>query len=106
MKYTLTVSEPWDFSGPDSENRISGKVLRRIDGESLLFESDSSISIRGISSKYWILSTRYEKQCFENEPYNGTVNGGILVGLPPESEGAAKIKQSAVFAVIGSLKPI
>lgn len=104
MTYTLTVSEPWDFSGPRGDNRLSGKILRRIDAENILFESAEAVALKGVQSRYWVLSTRYERQSFEAEPYSGTVNGGILASLPAESDDAAKIKKSAVFAVIGSLK--
>jgi hypothetical protein len=66
---------------------------------------DLRLTLAKIRGRYWILPTRYERQEFESEPYNGTVNGGILASLPAESDDAEMIKKSAIFAVIGSLKP-
>jgi hypothetical protein len=74
----LTISEPWDFEGPHGGNELSGRILKRIDSKTLLFRADEEVALSGLISRYWLLSTRYETQSFEAEPYQGTVNGALL----------------------------
>ncbi len=101
----LIVSEPWDFESPQGGNELHGKVLKRLDSKTLIFETEENISFKGLSSRYWFLSTRYEKQSFESEPYQGTVNGSLLPALPQEGDSLASIRKSATFVIIGSLHP-
>jgi len=104
-KYKLIVSEPWDFESQQGDNQLTGHIIRQIDLENLLFEAEDQTTFSGVTSQYWVFSTRYEKQHFEAEPYEGTVTGGLLADLPSESDDASEIKKHAVFAVIGSLQP-
>jgi len=104
-RYKLIVSEPWNFESRQGDNQLNGHILKQIDSENLLFEANEQITLGSITSQYWVLSTRYENQCFETEPYRGTVNGGLLSDLPAESDDVLEIKKYAVFAIIGSLQP-
>jgi hypothetical protein len=69
MRYRFSVGEPWNFSGPQGDNSISGAVLRKFDAENLLFECDEEVSLKGTSGRYWLLTTRYVGQSFDDEPY-------------------------------------
>jgi len=100
----LTVSEPWDFEAPQGGNELLGQVLMRLDAKTLIFEAKDNIIFKGLSSRYWLLSSRYEKQSFESEPYQGTVNGALLPALPTEGDSLTTIRESAIFAIIGSLQ--
>lgn len=104
--YTLIVSEPWDFKSQRGDNHLNGKIVRQVDSENLLFVADEPFASGGITSLYWILSSRYEKQQFAERPYRGTINGGLIASLPSEFETAVDIKKQAVFAVIGSIQPV
>ena len=100
----LTVSEPWDFEAPQGGNELLGQVLRQIDAKTLIFEAEDIMTLKGLSSRYWLLSTRYEKQSFESEAYQGTVNGALLPALPAEGDSLTSIRESSIFAIIGSLQ--
>jgi hypothetical protein len=100
----LTVSEPWDFVGPNGGNELPGIILKRLDQKTLLFKTDNEVTLKGSTSRYWLLSSRYENQFFNEEPYQGTVNGALLPSLPSEYDSLSKLRQSSVFAVIGSLQ--
>lgn len=99
----LTVSEPWDFKNKDNVNVLYGRILRKIDAENLLFESNEIVSLGGASSNILILSTRYEDDRFEEKPYQGTVNGGLVSSDYYASMSAEEIKSKAIFVLIGSL---
>ena len=105
-KYRLTISEPWDFDSQRGDNEIHGIVVRQVDSENLLFVADEQVTFKGTTSPYWILSTRYENQHFGEQPYRGTVNGGLISNFPSETEDALQLKGKAVFAIIGSIEPI
>jgi hypothetical protein len=100
----LTISEPWNFEAPNGGNELSGRILRRLDSQTLLFMTEDEMTFDGVTSRYWLLSARYEKQSFDNEPYQGTVNGALLPDLPSESDSLAKLRQLSIFAIIGSLQ--
>lgn len=99
----IIVSEPWDFDGPNGGNKLDGRILKRFDSKTLLFESIDSVSIGGIAGKYWLLSARYVDQSFDVEPYTGTVNGSLLSVAPAEKEDLSELKRKSVFVIIGSL---
>lgn len=105
MRYRFSVGEPWNFSGPQGDNSISGAVLRKFDAENLLFECDEEVSLKGTSGRYWLLTTRYVGQSFDDEPYTGSVNGALLADPPLESENIREIMERTVFAAIGVLAP-
>ena len=100
----LTVSEPRNFEAPQGGNVLPGQILKRIDPRTLLFKADDEVTFGGLTSRYWLLSTRYEKQFFETEPYQGTVNGALLPAVPSEDDNLPKLVKSSVFAVIGLLQ--
>ncbi|OWU65927.1 MAG: hypothetical protein CBB60_002160 [Armatimonadetes bacterium Cent15-Ar3] len=100
----LIISEPWDFEDIQGSNELSGRILKRLDSKTLLFRTEEEVTLKGLSSRYWLLSARYEKQSFEEEPYQGTVNGALLPELPLEDESLSKLRQSSVFAIIGCLQ--
>ena len=99
----LTVSEPWDFKSSHGDNFVRGKVVRLIDPENLIFESEEPISVAGKTGRVLILSTRYENESFEQEPYSNTVNGGILQDGDYQDGSAKSLKEKASFVLIGSL---
>lgn len=99
----LIVSEPWDFEGPSGGNELNGRILRRLDSKTLLFESDDSVSMKGVAGKYWLLSTRYVDQSFNGEPYTGTVNGSLLSVIPTAEDDLSELIRSSAFMIIGSL---
>lgn len=102
---TLTVSEPWDFEGPRGGNQLNGKVVRWLDSKNVLFEANEELTHKGITSRYWILSTRYVGHTFESmEPHGETVNGGLIPCMPVENEDVREIQKPAIFRIIGSLK--
>lgn len=99
----LIVSEPWDFRGAGGSNELPGCVIKRLDLKTLLFRADDEVSMKGISGKFWLISSRFVEQSFDQEPYAGTVNGFLLKRPPSDGDDLSEIKQNAVFAVIGSL---
>ena len=100
----LRVSEPWDFETLQGGNMLEGRILKRLDSKMLIFEATEATSLKGLTSRYWLLSARYEKQTFEVEPYHGTVNGALLPTLPAEDDNLMTIQKGSVFAIIGSLQ--
>ena len=39
MAYEIIVSEPWDFTNGSNENIITGRIVKQIDKNSIIFES-------------------------------------------------------------------
>jgi hypothetical protein len=101
----LIVSEPWDFDGPSGGNELNGRVLKKFDSKTLLFESDDSVSMNGIAGRYWLLSARYIDQSFDREPYAGTVNGSLLSFIPASEDDLSELKRGSAFLIIGTLRP-
>ncbi len=95
----------WDFEGPKGGNELSGRIVNRLDSKTLVFEADDAVTFGGLTSRYWLLSARYEKQTFEAPPYQGTVNGALLPKLPTEDDSFTKLRESSIFAIIASLQP-
>lgn len=100
----LSISEPWDFEAPQGGNVLEGRILKRLNSKMLIFEATKETCFKGLTSRYWLLSARYEKQTFESEPYQGTVNGAMLPTLPADDDNLTAIQKSSVFAIIGSLQ--
>jgi hypothetical protein len=100
----LSVSDPWDFEAPRGGNVLEGCILKRLDPKTLLFEAVEAVCLRGLTSRYWLLTARYEKQTFNAEPYLGTVNGALLPAVPVEGDSLDFIQKGSVFAIIGSLQ--
>src|SRR5690625_4430821 len=101
---TLTISDPWDFRAPEGNSKLSGQILKRLDSKNLLFRAEDEETLKDLPSRYWLLTTRYEKQSFNEKPYQGTVNGALLPGPPSKYDDLHKLKRSSVFAVIGRLQ--
>lgn len=100
----LVVSEPWNFNGPSGRSELKGRVLRKYDQKTLLFESNDSVSMNGITGRYWLLSVRYADQLFDEKPYTGVVNGSLLSVIPTKEDDLAKLRKSSSFMIIGSLR--
>jgi hypothetical protein len=66
-RYDLIVGEPWDFSGPDGENRVELAYLGRVEGSSeknwdseyLLFQVLHPFEFSGNSVQQIVAAPRY-----------------------------------------------
>ena len=62
--YYISVSEPWDFEGPDGKNIIKGTVLKILNQDCVIFKSSSVIEIDGNIGDTFVLFSRHYNNNF------------------------------------------
>jgi len=56
----IGVGNPWDFTGPDGDNLIIGKLIKIVTPDCAIFQSNHSISVGGVTGNLFFLSSRYQ----------------------------------------------
>lgn len=104
--YKITVSEPWDYDGPNGPNVIYGFILKALSSNCLIFESNSDLEFNGYKGKRLLLKSRYEKEQLKtNDYYFGTVGGALILTddltLPSDI-----LESKSKYVLIGSLEKL
>lgn len=106
-RHRIIVSEPWDFHNSHGHNEIFGEIIKRIDDRNLIMKTDVPININNANSDILILSLRYQGDIFnDNEPFHGTINGGLLLSKNYKNKTALKLQEESTFLIIGELKTV
>ncbi len=104
-KYKITVSEPWNYDGPDGPNIIYGTILRQVDRYSLIFKSDNELKFDGNKGKYLILECRSTDDLLqENLNYYATINGALILNSP--NTPFDSLKNNSKFVLIGRIEKL
>ncbi|MDL5247341.1 hypothetical protein FH581_017405 (plasmid) [Leptospira weilii] len=106
-EYYISVGEPWDFASPDGQNRINGKVLKKISSTCLVFKTNYFLEYEGSKSNILILSPRHYDSDFDDlnkEADLVTINGGLLLNKYSDNLTENELKHTAKFFVIGSIR--
>ena len=108
MKYEIIVSEPWDFTNGSNENTISGRIVKRIDENSIIFKSDDYIELKNHKGKFLFLSPRQKFETFDKGEQDAelSVNCRIMHNNYEESMNLQQIVNNSTFVIIGLLQKI
>jgi hypothetical protein len=104
MAYEIIVSEPWDFTNGSNDNIISGRIVKQIDENSIIFESDSYIEIKNQKGKFLFLSPRRNNENFDMNELS--VNCRIMHNNYEDSMSLQQIVNNSTFVIIGLLQKV
>ena len=104
MAYEIIVSEPWDFTNGSNENIITGRIVKQIDKNSIIFESDSYIELKNQKGKFLFLSPRQKNDIFDMNELS--VNCRIIHNNYEDSMSLQQIVDNSTFVIIGLLQKI
>ena len=103
-KYSITISEPWDFKSSDGKNKING-IISIVNKKILIFKTHEILNFDGVSGNIIILSPRFKDVNFDNlELQKISVNGGLLLDNNIENEN--ELKEKCKFVIIGTLEKV
>ena len=113
-KFSLSVGEPWDFEGPDGQNKVELELLGEVDGpiaenwatSYLLLKVIRPFSFNGEAVECLVAAPRYEGESLRSVFQNG---GTVGVGrvLPGRSihPGQKLLTSDTQYCIIGRLDP-
>jgi hypothetical protein len=102
--YNLVVSEPWDYSGIDGKNKISGVVVRRVGVRCLVFRPFTPVRLQNVSGEVLVLFPRYQEDTFRGDFVGIPANVGILLTNDYNGLNEKQLELNAQFVIIGSLE--
>lgn len=102
--FIISVGEPWDFDGPDGENRIIGKIVSIVDNKCIIFESSHMLDFKGKSGRFLVLFPRCIDGNFNNiRSERIPVDGGLLLSEFKEGLNAEELENNSMYVLIGSV---
>ena len=113
-QFILSVGEPWDFEGPDGQNRILVDVQGVVEGPKeknwapryLLLHVKNPFDMDGETVKLLVASPRYKGDTIEDLQNAGGTVGCARVRPGFELLPAGSFpKESVVYCIIGGLIP-
>ncbi len=102
--YYLSVGEPWNFETPDGQNIVKGEIIKNVDDNCLIFQSNHILQFDNIKGNILVLSPRYKKPDFSSlstEDIN--INGGVLT-TSYENLTSEELFKDSKFVIIGSVR--
>lgn len=105
-KYTFTVSEPWDYTCSNGTNTLHGNIVRVIDDESIIFESNEEVVVEpeNVRGHILLLLARHQgKKLNKSRKYQGTCGAGLVLESNYLTKNAKELEESSVYALIGAL---
>lgn len=102
MKFSLTVSEPWDFKSATGGNSVAADLVKLIDSRRGVFKLKESIRVNGLSGCFLLLSVRFADASFDGFKLPLVVNGSLLVSYDGGLD-CDELIRSSKFVLIGSL---
>jgi len=104
-KYSILVSEPWDFESPDGQNIVRGNILSVKSNQCLVFKANHYLKFDSIESNILILSPRHYGIDFSNlNDKRLTFNGSLLFKDYDESLSEKELQENTRFVIIGSIR--
>ena len=104
-KYKITVSEPWDYDGPDGPNLINGVVIKELSPSCLIFKSDKELKFNENSGVILLLKSRYENKILSiKENYQGIVSAGLILS-EDLNQTIDSLEMQSKYVLIGQLDP-
>jgi len=105
VNYYISVGEPWDFTGPDGENIIKGKLLKVLSKDCIIFQSNYEIEIDGVKGDNFVLQSRYNDSNFNtiNKEGSWTVGVGILLTNTFNEMNCKELEKNSKYVIIGAL---
>lgn len=113
-QFILSVGEPWDFEGPDGQNRVLVDVQGIVKGPKeenltprhLLLRVKNPFDMDGEKVKLLVASPRYKNDTIEElQSAGGTVGcARVRPGFVLFPDGSFA-KESVVYCIIGGLTP-
>jgi hypothetical protein len=105
-KYTITVSEPWDYESPNGTNAIHGRLVKEVSSDCVIFKSDVELDFDGHKGKLLVLQSRYENKLIKhNGSYHGTVCAGLLLSEKLNVP-LSTLEKNSKYVFIGSFEKI
>ncbi|MCB0698376.1 MAG: hypothetical protein KDC11_00950 [Chitinophagaceae bacterium] len=109
--YILSVSEPWDFEGPDGENVIYGRIVKEVTNNCLIFESNNPVSIDNVTGSVFVAFGRHDGYDFE---YSVKKDGiwSANIGLYTSDDelylnmNSKELMEHSKYVIIGSVKKL
>lgn len=107
-KYVIVVSEPWDYYDGLNENKIFGRIVKKINDTSIIFEAENSIELKGYNSTFLFLSPRQKSDVFDSDELENpvSVNCRILHENYDESMTFQNIVERSTFVIIGRIQRV
>ncbi len=114
QRYELFVGEPWDFEGPDGQNRVivdslgivAGPNLENWQGNYLLLRVATPFEFKGERIEQLIAAPRYEGDSLQSIQSNGGTVGVARVRPGSSLTPGEPFSQDDVhYAIIGRLSP-
>jgi hypothetical protein len=104
-EFYISIGEPWNFVGPDGQNRIDGKIIKILNEECLVFKSNNIITIENLKGNIFICRPRYFGENYTMLDKKKLVPSNILL-LMKEFDEKMKVEeifQNAEYVIIGSI---
>lgn len=105
MKYTITVSEPWDFASSDGINIIKGTIIHLVNDKCIIFRSDKSQQFEQGKGRLFVLFPRVQDYTFSEIEKNKSIdiNGGLLNSRFNYKNTEEELVKNSTFVIIGSI---
>lgn len=111
-KYFISIGEPWDFEGPDGQNKIIGIVIKEISENALIFKSDKIQTFKEGTGNIFLLLSRYndevliKKNSKGNNEYIGTVGGSLINAKDYLNKERKALEKEGTYVFIGGINVI
>ena len=104
--YYISVSEPWDFVGPDGNNIIKGKIFKILNQDCIIFKSNSLIEIDKVKGDMFVLLSRHQNIHLNNIVDKGfwTISAGLLLTNSYIEMDKNQLEQNSEYVIVGTLK--
>lgn len=104
--YYISVSDPWDFVGPDGKNILKGVLMKIISKDCVIFKSNSLIEIDKVKGDIFVLLSRHQGNHFNKIADKGfwTIGVGLLLTNSYEGMDKDQLEQNSKYVIIGTLR--
>ncbi|MBU2524013.1 hypothetical protein KKG71_02360 [Patescibacteria group bacterium] len=114
-KFTIQISEPWNFTTKDNTNILTASLIRELkytshynEPEAAIFKLDKPFKYEGILIKYLLAQARYEKENIRKFLEKKTFKKNFMINiLSITEESIHKVTKESLInskIFIGSLK--
>ncbi len=104
----ISVGEPWNFTGPDGDNLVIGKLIKIVTPDCAIFQSNHQIEVDGIKGNIFFLFTRhsnYDIYTSFQEINSWTCNIGLYTGNDASylNMSREQLEKNSKYVLIGGL---
>ncbi|AKL98423.1 hypothetical protein [Endomicrobium proavitum] len=111
MKFTISVDEPWDFTGPDGDNVMKGEVIYEISPKELIFRSFKKQKFDNHRGNLFLFISRHvgfdlvHNTILGKKRYDGTFGAGLLKdSVDYKNKTRKELEKESIYVFIGSFK--